>query len=296
MGVETTQRYLTEVIDQLRFRPSTALVFTGNVNSQEHQMWSKWFKHRLPSNCTILNVLSKTAVCGSINGHVYEVHQEKEDFTCGLACLLVGAQRPSCSIQVFKSLKQLVTLTDAETTQNEPVKGILYFSRAYSRKQLFKILSTSKEKNENLSIAFGGLVVDSLVTNECTSKMECSGLVFSGSDVKAASTIIEDMTNEQIRDSMIRFRESIPFDIADTSQNTICFLLSCIEHSPNINRSAEYTESESDIFHTIFPDNVKTFGLSGHGEFGQVSHVVEEQKKIAYQFSCIMVLVQFPMK
>lgn len=296
MGVERTEQKLTEVIDQLRFRPRTALIFTGNVNSQEHQKWSKWFKHRLPSDCTIMNVQSKTAVCGSIDEHVYEVHQEKKDFTCGLAYLFVGAQSPSCSIQMFKSLKELVSLTDKPATQNEPVKGILYFSRTHSRKQLSKILSVSKENNKNLSIAFGGLVVDSLVTNESTSKIECSGLVFSGSNVKAASTIIEDMTNDSIRDAMIRFRDSIPFDIADATKNTICFLLSCIEHSPNINHSSEYTESESDIFHTIFPCNVKAFGLSGHGEFGQVSGVMEEQKKISYQFSCIMVLVQFPIK
>lgn len=297
IGVEKTQQALSEQINQLRVRPKTALIFTGgNVNSQEHRKWSKWLQHQLPSNCGFMNVLSKTAICGSINERVYEVHQEKKDGTSGLAYLLLGAQSSNFSIELFKSLTELVSLTDGN---NEPVKCILYFSRAHSRKRLAKILSLCKEKNENLSIAFGGLVVDSLasfVTDEYTSNIECAGLVFRGSNVMAASTIIEAMTNDQIRDSMIRFRESIPFDITDTTKNTICFLLSCIEHSPNVNYSSEYTESESDIFHTIFPTNIKTFGLSGHGEFGQVSGVMEEQKKIAYQFSCIMVIVQFPLK
>lgn len=299
MGVRKTQNELAEVIDELRFRPTIAFIFNGNINTEEHRKWSLWFNSQLPSNCTVMNVLSKTAICGSINEHVYEVHREKKDSTCGLAYFLLGAQRPSYRIQVFKSLKELVSLTDGKISHAEPVQCILYFSRAHSRKQLSKILSVSKENNNNLSIAFGGLVVDSLatfVTDGYTSKIECAGLIFRGSDVKAASTIIEDMTNDRIRDSMITFRDSIQFDINDTTKNTICFLLSCIEHSPNVNYCSEYTESESDIFHTIFPNNVKTLGLSGHGEFGQASGVAEKQMKIAYQFSCVIVLVQFPMK
>lgn len=299
IGVERAQQTLAEILDRLRFRPKIALIFTGNVNIQQHRKWSKWFKHRLSSDCAIMNVLSKTAICGTINEHVYEVHQEKKDDTCGLAYVLLGAQRPSCNIQLFKSLTELVTLSDGKTNHNEPVKCILYFSRAHSRKRLSKILSACKQNNQNLCIAFGGLVVDSLasfVSDEYTSNSECAGLVFSGSNVSAASVIIEDMTNFQIRDSMVRFRDSIPFDIKDATKNTICFLLTCIEHSPNVNYSSEYTESESDIFHTIFPSNVKTFGLSGHGEFGQVSGVSEEPKKITFQYSCIMVVVQFPMK
>lgn len=299
-GVEKTQQALSELINQLRFLPKIAIIFTGGkVNSQELRKWSKWFQHQLPTNCGFMNVLSKTAICGSIKERVYEVHQEKNDGTSGLAYLLLGTQRSNFCIELFKSLTELVSLTDGKTSRNEPVKCILYFSRAHSRKRLSKILSLCKERNENLSIAFGGLVLDSLasfVTDEYTSNSECAGLVFLGSNVMAASTIIEAMTNDQIRDSMIRFRESIPFDITDTTKNTICFLLSCIEHSPNVNYSSEYTESESDIFHTIFPSNVKTFGLSGHGEFGQVSGVMEEQNKIAHQFSCIMVFVQLPMK
>lgn len=300
MGVESTHKVLAKVMDQLRFRPTIAFICTGNINSQEHRKWSSWFKNQLPNNCMALNVQAKTAICGSINERVYEVHQEQRDGVSGLAYLLLGAQRPSHSIQVFKSLKELVSLTDGQSSGDASVKCILYFSRTHSRKQLSKMLSVSKERNNNLSIAFGGLVVDSLAsfatTGGYTSSIECAGLIFGGSNVNSASTIIEDMTNDQIRDSMIRFRDSIPFDINDTTKHTICFLLTCIEHSPYINYSSAYTESESDIFHTIFPGNVNVIGLSGHGEFGQISGVLDEQRKIAYQFSCVMVLVQIPMK
>lgn len=296
-GIELAQQNLCGAIGQLHFRPKIAFLLSGNVKSSEHQMWSRWFRRKLPHDCTVLNVLSKTAICGSIDNHVYEVHHNKFDGNCGLAYVLLGEQRGSRTVNVFKSLKELVTLTDAEPS----VRCILYFSRLNSRAQLSKILSICKERNNNCSIAFGGLIVDSLssfVDNTYTSKIQCAGLVFSGatSEIKAASTIITDMTDEQIRNAMISFRDSIPFDITDATKNTLCFLLSCIEHSPYENYSTEYTASESDIFHTIFPNNVRVFGFSGHGEFGQFSGLAEEQKKVSYQFSCVMVLVQFPMR
>lgn len=291
--IENAQQELEDVVDRLRFHPKIAFIFSGNVSSKEHQRWSVWFKHRMPKNCTLMNVLSKTAVCGSISEHVYEVHHNKKSGICGIGYLLFGAQHQDNNIKVFQNLKELVSITNGD----EPVKGILYFTKIRSRKSLASILAMTKEKNNDLSIAFGGLIIDSLdsfLSENHSSKIECAGLVFSGSCVNAASTIIEDMDNVQIRDSMIRFRDSIQFDINDKTKNTICFLLSCIEHSPSVNYSSDYTESESDIFHTIFPSNVKVFGLSGHGEFGQISGVKEAQKKITYQFSCIMVLVQFP--
>ncbi|XP_037050903.1 F-box only protein 22-like isoform X1 [Bradysia coprophila] len=301
LGIHVAQQKFCELINQLHFRPKIAFLLTGNVKSREHQMWSRWFKRKLPHDCTVLNVLSKTAICGSIDNHVYEVHHNKFDGNCGLAYILLGTQRGNRSIHVFKSLKELVTLTDADARRKDPVKCILYFSRSHSRAQLSKILSVCKERNHNNCVAFGGLVMDSLASfddDAYTSQIQCAGLVFSGADseVMAASTIIEDMTDEQIRNSMISFRDSIPFDITDPTKNTICFLLSCIEHSPHVNYSSEYTASESDIFHTIFPSNIRVFGFSGHGEFGQVSGLSEEQKKVAYQFSCVIVLVQFPIR
>lgn len=300
-GMQTAQQNLCEAMNRLHFRPKIAFLLNGNIKSHDHQIWSRWFKRQLPHDCSVLNVLSKTAICGSIDNHVYEVHRNKLDGNCGLAYLMLGAQRGKRSVHVFKSLKELVTITDADARRNEPVRCILYFSRSSSRAQLSKILSVCKERNNNCSVAFGGLVVDSLTSFDdtaYTSKIQCAGLVFSAADseLTAASTIIEDMADEQIRESMIRFRDSIPFDITDPTKNTICFILSCIEHSPHVNYSPEYTASESDIFHTIFPSNVRAFGFSGHGEFGQVSGLVEEQKKIAYQFSCVLVLVQFPIR
>lgn len=299
IGVEGAQKEVAEKIERLHFHPKIAFIFSGNANSQDQRSWSLWFKHRMPKNCTLMNVLSKTAICGSISDHVYEVHRDRNQGTHGLGYLLLGVESPKYNVKVFKNLKELISLTDRTASEDEPVKGILYFSKIHSRKSLASILSISKERNNDLSIAFGGLVIDSLASfssDVCTTKIECAGLVFSGSGVNAASTIIEDMTDNQIRDSMIRFRDSITFDINDRTKTTICFLLTCIEHSPYMDCGPDYTDTESDIFHTIFPSNVKVFGLSGHGEFGQVSGMKEDQKKIAHQFSCIMVLVQFPMK
>lgn len=287
VSVESAQRELVNEIEQLSFRPKVALTFIGNVKIGEHRKWCSWLKQQLPNDCVSVNVLSRTAVSGSIDENVYEMHRNRDVNSCGVAYLLLGEQRPSQNIQVFKTLKELVNLT--EGSQDEPVKCILYFSRTHSRKQLLKILSVSKERNNNLNIAFGGLAVDSLAS----SNDECAGLVFSGSEVNAASTIIGgELTNDEIRKSMILFRDSLSFDINDRTKNTICFLLSCVEH---FTWEAE-TETESDIFHSVFPSNVKAFGISGNGEFGQISGVAKEKQSITYQFSCIMVLVQFPMK
>lgn len=298
MGVECSQQEVAKKLDQLNFPPKIAFIFTGNANSQDHQSSSLWFRMRMPKNCIIMNVLSKTAICGSISDHVYEVHQDRNKGTHGLGYLLLGTPT-DFNVTVFRSLKELISLTDRKSSEDQPVKALLYFTKIHSRKNLASILSISKERNNDLSIAFGGLIIDSLASffsDAYTSKIECAGLVFTGSGVSAASTIIEDMNDNQIRDSMIRFRDSIQFDINDRTKTTICFLLTCIEHSPFMECGSEYTQSESDIFHTIFPSNVKAFGLSGHGEFGQVSGLTEEQKKIAHQFSCVLVLVQFPTK
>ncbi|KAJ6643972.1 hypothetical protein Bhyg_08937 [Pseudolycoriella hygida] len=293
IGVEQIQQKLAELTNQLHFRPKLAFLLTGNVNKQEHHQWTSRFKHLLPPDCTILNVLSKTLISGSIDKQVYEVQSDEKIKTCGLAYLLAKAQPPSYDVQVFKSLKELASLTDGETGQHEPVKCILYFSQTSSQKQLPKILSVCKERNDDLSIAFGGLVVDNLSIG-ARNKIECAGIIFSGSRVRAASTVIEEMTDEGISQSMIRFRDSIPFDINDTTKETICFLLSCIEHSPTVQCRSDFTKPESDIFYTIFPSNVRVFGISGHGEFGQISNATKVSNAIAYQFSCIMVLVQLP--
>lgn len=292
----SAQQKVAETIEELWFSPKIAFIFSGNLNTEDHRKWSMWFKHLMPYDCTFMGVQSKFSVCGSVNEHVYEVHEEHG--ICGVAYLLFASYSKDYDIKLFKNMKDLISLTNGKKN-DEQVKCIVYFSKMHSRKNLSGILSMCKKRNNNFSIAFGGLVIDSLASffsDEYTSKIECAGLVFTGMGVKAASTIIEEMNDNAIRDSMIHFRNSIEFDITDKTKNTICFLLSCIEHSPCGNYNDDYTKSESEIFYTIFPSNVKVCGLSGHGEFGHVSGVEIDQKKIFHQFSCVIVLVQFPKK
>lgn len=300
MTSKSAQQEAAEIFENLRFSPKIALLFCGNLSNANQRKWCQWFKDLMPNDCTFILAKSEDSVCGSVDEYVF--HQRVEFGNGSMAHLLFASDAKDYDIKLFKNMNDLISITSAKSQakSNEQVKCILYFSKLDSLTQLLSILAICKERNDNINIAFGGLVVDSLasiISEKYTSELECAGLVFTGS-VKAASTVIQVMDNHKVRDAMISFRNSIEFDITDKTQNTICFLLSCVEHSPfaQCRRPGSiFTESEGDIFHTIFPSNVKAYGLSGHGEFGHVSGG-SDRITMFYYYSCVMVLVQFPKK
>lgn len=291
--------------NQVQCRPDVCIFFYASILAgHPHLPYWDLIPMALPPNCVTLSVFNDTTVVGTEPGHQIEQINVQEIEAGVLSSMFIPTKGCSYQIESFTTSRKLFSLVTRP--KNKKVKCILVFAGNNNQEQFMRRLLEQRP----LNFALGGAIVHKVSLGcgqyyptgrdqyDPKRKSKFAGLVFSGEGVRAASIVSQQMLCQGIKIDLERLKQSLDFDVNDSTCQTFGFMFTCVSRSDAQSKEDE----ETNAFKTVFP-TVPLMGIHAYGEFGHDYLPNQSDKLVAgtnvtieQQFTVVYVLLQLTLK